>query len=187
MIVKQYSWTNWNHRWGIQHFTSIFRAHSKLWYRCFTLMHTHRWAMYLRTSSRYSETALECSGELFMFCSGFCCTHCSIVREVLYAPNGQPFLIAGSGTLGWDQVCEMMVPGSWEHVWSWLCAGRSKSRRVRRELSRPQLRILRGQFQWLVRINLINRYTASQRSLSWPPNLHFICLPTPPKRISYKF
>ena len=27
-----------------------------------------------------------------------------LFREVLYAPNCQPFLIAGSGTLGWDQV-----------------------------------------------------------------------------------
>lgn len=27
-----------------------------------------------------------------------------MLREVLYAPKGQPFLVAGSGTLGWDMV-----------------------------------------------------------------------------------
>ena len=26
-------------------------------------------------------------------------------REILYSKDAQPFLIAGSGTLGWDQVC----------------------------------------------------------------------------------
>lgn len=30
-------------------------------------------------------------------------------REVLYAPKGQPFLIAGSGTLGWDQVAANLI------------------------------------------------------------------------------
>ncbi|KAI5121495.1 hypothetical protein M0805_006532 [Coniferiporia weirii] len=32
-----------------------------------------------------------------------------MLREVLYAPNSQPFLIAGSGTLGWDQVASNLV------------------------------------------------------------------------------
>lgn len=32
-----------------------------------------------------------------------------MMREVLYAPKGQPFLIAGSGTLGWDQVAANLV------------------------------------------------------------------------------
>lgn len=31
---------------------------------------------------------------------------------MLYAPNSQPFLIAGSGTLGWDQVSANLIePG----------------------------------------------------------------------------
>lgn len=35
-----------------------------------------------------------------------------MLREVLFAPTGQPFLIAGSGTLGWDQVASNLVePG----------------------------------------------------------------------------
>lgn len=34
------------------------------------------------------------------------------IREVLYTKNAQPFLIAGSGTLGWDQVAANLVePG----------------------------------------------------------------------------
>lgn len=33
-------------------------------------------------------------------------------RDVLFTKNGQPFLIAGSGTLGWDQVASNLVePG----------------------------------------------------------------------------
>jgi len=35
-----------------------------------------------------------------------------MIRTVLYSPNSQPFLIAGSGTLGWDQVASNLVqPG----------------------------------------------------------------------------
>lgn len=35
-----------------------------------------------------------------------------VVREVLYTKDAQPFLIAGSGTLGWDQVAANLVePG----------------------------------------------------------------------------
>jgi len=35
-----------------------------------------------------------------------------MLREVLYAPNGQPFLVAGSGTLGWDMAAVNLVePG----------------------------------------------------------------------------
>jgi len=35
-----------------------------------------------------------------------------MIREVLYTKNAQPFLIAGSGTLGWDQVAANLVePG----------------------------------------------------------------------------
>jgi aspartate aminotransferase-like enzyme len=30
-------------------------------------------------------------------------------RKVLYTTKGQPFLIAGSGTLGWDQVAANLV------------------------------------------------------------------------------
>lgn len=30
-------------------------------------------------------------------------------RSVLYTTKGQPFLIAGSGTLGWDQVAANLV------------------------------------------------------------------------------
>lgn len=29
-------------------------------------------------------------------------------RQVLYAPNSQPILIAGSGTLGWDQASNIL-------------------------------------------------------------------------------
>ena len=32
-----------------------------------------------------------------------------INREVLYTKDAQPFLIAGSGTLGWDQVAANLV------------------------------------------------------------------------------
>ena len=28
-----------------------------------------------------------------------------MTREVVFTQDAQPFLIAGSGTLGWDQVC----------------------------------------------------------------------------------
>ncbi|OCB86423.1 PLP-dependent transferase [Sanghuangporus baumii] len=36
-----------------------------------------------------------------------------MLKEVLYAPNSQPFLIAGSGTLGWDQIASNLVePGN---------------------------------------------------------------------------
>ncbi|KAL5513178.1 hypothetical protein ACEPAH_3576 [Sanghuangporus vaninii] len=35
-----------------------------------------------------------------------------MLKEVLYAPNSQPFLVAGSGTLGWDQIASNLVePG----------------------------------------------------------------------------
>lgn len=35
-----------------------------------------------------------------------------VIREVLYTKNAQPFLISGSGTLGWDQVAANLVePG----------------------------------------------------------------------------
>ena len=35
-----------------------------------------------------------------------------MAREVLYTKDAQPFLIAGSGTLGWDQVAANLVePG----------------------------------------------------------------------------
>lgn len=27
------------------------------------------------------------------------------VRDVVFSAEGQPFLISGSGTLGWDQAC----------------------------------------------------------------------------------
>lgn len=32
-----------------------------------------------------------------------------MLRQVLYAPKGQPFLVAGSGTLGWDQVAANLI------------------------------------------------------------------------------
>jgi len=32
-----------------------------------------------------------------------------MLREVLYTTSAQPFLIAGSGTLGWDQVAANLV------------------------------------------------------------------------------
>lgn len=32
-----------------------------------------------------------------------------MLREVLYTSSGQPFLIAGSGTLGWDQVAANLI------------------------------------------------------------------------------
>lgn len=35
-----------------------------------------------------------------------------MLRKVLYAPKGQPFLVAGSGTLGWDMVAANLIePG----------------------------------------------------------------------------
>lgn len=35
-----------------------------------------------------------------------------MLRKVLYAPKGQPMLIAGSGTLGWDAAAVNLVePG----------------------------------------------------------------------------
>ncbi|THH04785.1 hypothetical protein EW145_g5266, partial [Phellinidium pouzarii] len=44
--------------------------------------------------------------------SPFSWVDCNFAREVLYAPSSQPFLIAGSGTLGWDQVASNLVePG----------------------------------------------------------------------------
>ena len=33
----------------------------------------------------------------------------TVGRKVLYTTKGQPFLIAGSGTLGWDQVAANLV------------------------------------------------------------------------------
>lgn len=38
--------------------------------------------------------------------------HCYSPRQTLLTESGQPFLIAGSGTLGWDQVASNLVePG----------------------------------------------------------------------------
>jgi len=35
-----------------------------------------------------------------------------LIRDVLYTTKGQPFFIAGSGTLGWDQVAANLIePG----------------------------------------------------------------------------
>jgi len=31
-----------------------------------------------------------------------------VCSQVLYTSSGQPFLISGSGTLGWDQVCRIL-------------------------------------------------------------------------------
>ncbi|KAG8893014.1 hypothetical protein FRB99_002243, partial [Tulasnella sp. 403] len=36
-------------------------------------------------------------------------SHCTASREVLFTKDAQPFLIAGSGTLGWDQVASNLV------------------------------------------------------------------------------
>lgn len=53
----------------------------------------------------FLETVFGCSGELHLFRSlnhPHKFMHCN--SEVLYTKDGQPFLVGGSGTLGWDMV-----------------------------------------------------------------------------------
>lgn len=60
--------------------------------------------MCLRTLFLFSGIAFECSGKLHPPPPGY--SSCKHVRDsqVLYTNDGQPFLVAGSGTLGWDMV-----------------------------------------------------------------------------------
>lgn len=54
-------------------------------------------------------------------------------REVLLTTTGQPFLISGSGTLGWDQVClHNRSPAAHETQFA-LCPGRGELGRARGE------------------------------------------------------
>lgn len=53
-----------------------------------------------------------------------------MTREVLFSTTGQPFIIAGSGTLGWDQVrCVWYVLDRDRAQTSW-CTGRRESDRA---------------------------------------------------------
>lgn len=55
-------------------------------------------------------------------------------RQLLYSKDAQPFLIAGSGTLGWDQACSLI---NFEGATVFMAlVGLSKSRRTRRERAR---------------------------------------------------
>jgi alanine-glyoxylate transaminase/serine-glyoxylate transaminase/serine-pyruvate transaminase len=50
-----------------------------------------------------------------------------MLRKVLYAPKAQPFLVAGSGTLGWDMVAANLVEPGEETLVLNRCARSSPS------------------------------------------------------------
>lgn len=73
-----------------------------------------------------------------------------MTREVLFSTTGQPFIIAGSGTLGWDQVrCE------WYDLDRDLplrrLAGRRQSHRAQRLCVVVEQRVFWRQFHRVVR------------------------------------
>jgi hypothetical protein len=74
-----------------------------------------------------------------------------MVREVLFTKDSQPFLIAGSGTLGWDQVSDKFV----SRIQFSLCPlGGLQSRRTGRERSCSSQWLLWRQLRGLVRTQL---------------------------------
>jgi hypothetical protein len=64
-------------------------------------MHTHLYRMFPLNFRPCSENASACSGELTALIVTYFADR--LIRQVLFTADGQPFFIAGSGTLGWDQ------------------------------------------------------------------------------------
>jgi alanine-glyoxylate transaminase/serine-glyoxylate transaminase/serine-pyruvate transaminase len=66
-----------------------------------------------------------------------------IHRDVLFTKDAQPFIISGSGTLGWDQARSGIL-GRVDSVLTRLFVGCSQSRGIRRECTRVEQWLLWG-------------------------------------------